>query len=208
MRIEKWVLGELATNGYIIKNEENRELVIVDPATCPELLLEHVKAEGYVPRAILLTHGHFDHVMGIDRLVAEFDLPVYLLEEEKEVLADPTQNLSAVFGTSYAYTKGEGLQDLDVISLAGLKIQVLHTPGHTKGGACYYLPEEHVLLSGDTLFARSVGRTDFPTGSMSTLVRSIKERLFALPEETKVYPGHGEETTIGEEKRENPYLGF
>lgn len=208
MKIEKWVLGELATNGYIIKNEENRELVIVDPATCPELFLEHVKADGYMPKAILLTHGHFDHVMGIDRLVAEFDLPVYLLEEEKGVLADPTQNLSAVFGTSYAYTKGEGLQDLDVIFLAGLKIQVLHTPGHTKGSACYYLPEEHVLLSGDTLFARSVGRTDFPTGSMSTLVRSIKERLFALPEETKVYPGHGEETTIGEEKRENPYLGF
>lgn len=208
MKIEKWVLGELATNCYIIKNEEKKELVIVDPAACPDLFFKHVQADGYVPKAILLTHGHFDHVMGIDRLVAELDLPVYLLEEEKEVLADPMQNLSAVFGTSYAYKKGEGLQDLDVFTLAGLQFQVLHTPGHTRGGACYYLAEEKVLLSGDTLFARSIGRTDFPTGSMSTLVRAVKERLFALPEETKVYPGHGEETTIGEEKRENPYMGF
>lgn len=208
MKIEKWVLGELATNCYIIKNEEKKELVIVDPAACPDLFFKHVQADGYVPKAILLTHGHFDHVMGIDRLVAAFDLPVYLLEEEKEVLADPMQNLSAVFGTSYTYAKGEGLQDMDVFTLAELQFQVLHTPGHTKGGACYYLADAKVLLSGDTLFARSIGRTDFPTGSMSTLVRTIKERLFALPEETKVYPGHGEETTIGEEKRDNPYTGF
>lgn len=206
MKIEKWVLGELATNCYVVKNEERKELVIIDPATCSQMFTEHLREDGYQPKAILLTHGHFDHVMGITRLVEEFQIPVYLLQEELEVLADATLNLSSMFGTSFAYEKGKPLHDLDIFECAGISFQVIHTPGHTKGGACYYIAEEDTLFSGDTLFFHSVGRTDFPTGSMGTLVRSIKERVFAVPPQTKVYPGHGDATTIEEEKYGNPYV--
>lgn len=206
MKIEKWVLGELATNCYVVKNEEKKELVIIDPATCPQMLFEHLREDGYQPKAILLTHGHFDHVMGIEGLVKEFQIPVRLIKEETEVLADASLNLSSVFGSPYTYTKGEPLEELEVLEYAGISFQVIHTPGHTKGGACYYVAEEETLFSGDTLFCQSVGRTDFPTGSMSTLVRSIKERLFVLPPQTKVYPGHGDATTIEEERYGNPYV--
>lgn len=207
MKIEKWVLGELATNCYVVKNEEKKELVIIDPACCSQMFLEHLRGDGYQPKAILLTHGHFDHVMGITELVREFQIPVRLLKEEAKVLADASLNLSSMFGTSYAYTGGEVLEDLEMFEYAGISFQVIHTPGHTSGGACYYVAEEETLFSGDTLFYQSVGRTDFPTGSMSTLVRSIKERLFTLPPQTKVYPGHGDATTIEEERYGNPYVG-
>lgn len=206
VKIERWVLGELATNCYVIKNEETKELIITDPATVSEQLATHLTADGYQPKAILLTHGHFDHMLGAEDLARRFSIPVYLLEAEKQILADPVKNLSSVFAAPYAYQQGIGLSDGQMISLAGIRIRVLHTPGHTAGGACYYFEEEQILLSGDTLFCGSVGRTDFPTGSMGTLIRSIREKLLLLPDETTVYPGHGEMTTIGAEKSQNPYL--
>ncbi len=206
MKIEKFVLGSMGTNCYLIENEETKELVIVDPATCPDYLVSHVKSHGYTPKAILLTHAHFDHVMGIDGWVKEFDIPVYLHEEEKQILADPELNLSGLFGSSYSYNQVNCLKDGEILSIAGLDFQVIHTPGHTAGGCCYYAEAEGVLISGDTLFCQSVGRSDFPTGSMSTLVRSIKEKLFTLPEDVKVYPGHESATTIGEEKQYNPFV--
>lgn len=206
VKIERWVLGELATNCYIIKNEETKELIVTDPAAVSDQLAGHLTADGYQPKAILLTHGHFDHVLGVEDLVKRFSLPVYLLEEEKQILADPAGNLSSVFGAPYRYQEGIGLSDRQTINLAGLDIRVFHTPGHTVGGACYYLEEEQILFSGDTLFCGSVGRTDFPTGSMGTLVRSIRERILVLPDETVIYPGHGEATTIGAEKLQNPYF--
>lgn len=204
MKIERFVLGNLATNCYLVENEETKELVIVDPATCPDEIVGHVRRQGYEPKAILLTHGHFDHVMGIDRWAHEFGVSVYLYEDEKEVLLNPEWNLSAMFGKTYSYSDGIGVKDGEVLSLAGFSFRVLHTPGHTKGGCCYYVEDADALFSGDTLFLQSVGRTDFPTGSMPVLARSIRERLFALPDETKVYPGHGDYTSIGDEK---PYLG-
>lgn len=206
MKIEKYVLGSMGTNCYLLVNENTKELVVTDPATCPEYLLSHVKTEGYIPKAILLTHAHFDHVMGIDGWVKEYNIPVYLHEEEKQILENPTWNLSEVFGSSYSYQRTEGLTDGQNFHVAGFSFQVIHTPGHTVGGCCYYEKAEGVLMSGDTLFCQSVGRSDFPTGSMAILVRSIKEKLLCLPEETKVCPGHGEMTTIGDEKVYNPFL--
>lgn len=206
MKVERFVLGSMGTNCYFLKNEESKELVIVDPAVCSEYLVSHVRTEGYTPKAILLTHAHFDHVMGIDGWVREFDLPVYLHEEEKEILADPRLNLSQMFGAGYVYEAAVGLQDGEELVLAGIPFRVIHTPGHTKGGCCYYVESEGVLLSGDTLFCQSVGRSDFPTGDMDTLAASIRERLFCLPEDVMVYPGHDRQTCIADEKRLNPFV--
>lgn len=206
MKIEKFVLGSLGTNSYLLINEETKEVLIVDPATCPDYLVQHIKSNGYLPKAILLTHGHFDHVMGLDGFVKEFDIPIYLHEEEKKILEDPSLNLSAMFGSSYAYHNVQCLKDGEILELAGLSLQVIHTPGHTCGSCCYYIKEEDVLISGDTLFCQSVGRSDFPTGSMSTLVHSIREKLFSLPDDTMVYPGHNEVTCIADEKMYNPFI--
>ena len=206
MKIEKFVLGSMGTNCYLIINEETKELIIIDPATCPDYVVSHVNSNGYIPRAIFLTHAHFDHVMGIDGWVKEFGIPVYLHEEEKKVLEDPELNLSGVFGASYSYSDVKCLKDGQELEVSGFIFKVIHTPGHTCGGCCYYCAEEGVLISGDTLFYQSVGRSDFPTGSMGTLVRSIKEKLFCLPEDVMVYPGHNDSTCIGDEKKYNPFV--
>lgn len=206
MKIEKFVLGSMGTNCYLIINEETQELVIVDPATCPDYVVSHIKSNGYVPQAIFLTHAHFDHVMGIDGWVKEFGIPVYLHEEEKKILEDPELNLSGLFGTSYSYGDVKCLKDGQEMNIAGFSFKIIHTPGHTCGGCCYYCEEEGVLISGDTLFYQSVGRSDFPTGSMGTLVRSIKEKLFCLPDDVMVYPGHNDATCIGDEKKYNPFV--
>ena len=206
MKIEKFVLGSMGTNCYLIINEETKELVIVDPATCPDYVVSHVKSNGYIPKAIFLTHAHFDHVMGIDGWVKEFGIPVYLHEEEKKVLEDPELNLSGVFGSSYSYSDVKCLKDGQELEIAGFVFKIIHTPGHTCGGCCYYCAEEEVLISGDTLFYQSVGRSDFPTGSMGTLVRSIKEKLFCLPDDVMVYPGHNDATCIADEKKYNPFI--
>ena len=206
MKIEKFVLSSMGTNCYLIINEETKELVIIDPATCPDYVVSHVKSNGYIPKAIFLTHAHFDHVMGIDGWVKEFDIPVYLHEDEKKLLMDPELNLSGVFGASYSYNDVKCLKDGQDLDIAGFTFKIIHTPGHTCGGACYYCEAEEVLISGDTLFYHSVGRSDFPTGSMGTLVRSIKEKLFCLPDDVMVYPGHDDATCIGDEKKYNPFV--
>ena len=206
MKIEKFVLGAIQTNSYLILNEDTKEVLIVDPAICPDYMISHVNSNGYIPKAILLTHGHFDHVMGIETWVDQFQIPVYLHEDEKEILADPKLNLSYMFGKAYSYDKVETLKDGETLEVAGFSLEVIHTPGHTKGGCCYYEEKEAVLISGDTLFHTSVGRSDFPTGSMSTLIKSIKERLFALPGDVMVYPGHNSLTCIADERKFNPFV--
>lgn len=206
MKIEKFVLGSMGTNCYLIINEATKELVIVDPATCPDYVVNHVKSNGYIPKAIFLTHAHFDHVMGIDGWVKEFGISVYLHEEERKILEDPELNLSGLFGTCYSYNDVKCLKDGQEMNIAGFTFKIIHTPGHTSGGCCYYCAEEVILISGDTLFYHSVGRSDFPTGSMGTLVRSIKEKLFCLPDDVMVYPGHDDATCIGDEKKYNPFV--
>ena len=207
MKIGKFVLGPVGTNCYIVINEGNRECFVVDPATCPPEFVSYIKDAGLEVKAVLLTHGHFDHILGRDGFLKEFSVPVYACEAEKELLESAQLNSSAsMLGQPYTFSGAEYVTNRQNLKIAGFEIQVIYTPGHTGGGCCYYIPAENVLFSGDTLFHGSIGRTDLPTGSMGQLVNSIRDRLFVLPDETKVYPGHMEETTIGYEKKYNPFI--
>ena len=206
IKIESRVLGPVATNCYLIINKDNNESIIVDPADSPESIYDMVVRSGSKPQAILLTHGHFDHIGAANEVREHYGIKIYASCDEEKLLASPARNLSNAYGMSLRVTADVLHNDGDILELAGLKIKAIHTPGHTPGGCCYYMEQEGVLFSGDTLFQTSVGRSDFPGGSASALVRSVKEKLLVLPEETHVYPGHMEETTIGYEKLHNPFI--
>lgn len=153
----------------------------------------------------MLTHGHFDHILAVEDIRRAFpEITVYAAEKEAKLLGDPRLNMTGSYGTGFSLSPDRLVKDGDVLELAGFKWKVIETPGHTAGSMCLWIEEEDVLISGDTLFAESLGRTDFPTGSSADIIRSIKERLFVLPEDTMVYPGHGEPTTIRHEKAHNP----
>lgn len=206
MKIEAHCVGPVQTNCYFAVNETTQEMFVVDPGDEASLLAEKIQAGGYIPRAILLTHGHFDHAGAASRLAEQFQVQIYAHEAEQETLENPAYNVSGMGGKKESYHADVYVKDEQILSIAGFSIRVFHTPGHTRGGCCYYIPREDVLFSGDTLFCQSVGRTDLPGGSMSRIVRSIREKLMELPEQTKVYPGHMEETTIEQERMWNPYL--
>ncbi|MCD8348124.1 MAG: MBL fold metallo-hydrolase [Lachnospiraceae bacterium] len=205
LQLETLVLGPVSTNCYLAKNRESGALLLIDPADCADVIARKIAGMRGTPEAILLTHGHFDHIGAAMELKNRFAIPICALDQEQEVLKDPVKNLTGWNGSGYGMTADRCFTDGEELVLAGFAITVLHTPGHTVGSTCYYLPEEEVLFSGDTLFHCSVGRTDFPTGSMGDIHRSLHEKLFMLPEKTEVFPGHDAATTIQYEKRFNPY---
>lgn len=206
LRVEQYVVGMVQTNCYFAINDNTKEALIVDPGASASKLAEIIEEEKLNPIAILLTHGHFDHAGGAEELADRYGIQIYAHEAERETLENPAINLSGWEGKERAYRADCYLKDEQEIDLAGFHIRVFHTPGHTVGGCCYFLPYQNVVFCGDTLFAQSVGRTDFPKGSASELIRSIKEKLMTLPEDVTVYPGHNEITTIGTERMYNPYL--
>lgn len=206
LAIRMMVLGPVQTNCFFLINEDTKEVLIIDPADRAQKIIEWINSEGLKPVAILLTHGHFDHIMGMAGVKNEYHIPVYACKDEVEVLANPQLNVSTMMGAYISLTADELFADGDVLELAGMKLKVISTPGHTIGSVCFYMEEEKVLISGDTLFEASVGRTDFPTGSSRQLIESIKTRLFVLPDDTDVFPGHGGTTSIAYEKAHNPFI--
>ncbi len=206
MRIERFIVGMVGTNCYVVSNEETLECFLIDPGAYSDKMITYIRENALKPRAILLTHGHFDHIMGLDEVLAQFFVPVYVQEEEEILLKDASYNASVSYGPAYTFSGASHIKDGQVLELAGMKIRVIHTPGHTIGGCCYYIESENVLFSGDTLFCGSVGRTDFPGGSSAEIVRSLHKLVDTLPENTEVFPGHDTSTTIGYEKRYNPFV--
>ena len=204
-QIEWMVLGMVSTNTYLVKNQDTGELLIIDPADAAGRIQEKIGQMEGRPAAILLTHGHFDHMLAADALRSAYDIPVYACIQEKDLLKNARYNLSASWASPHVMEADRYLADGETFREAGFEIRLLHTPGHTEGSCCYYLPEEAVLFSGDTLFAGSVGRTDFPTSSGADMRKSLQRLLSELPADTRVCPGHGDETTIAYEKRYNPF---
>lgn len=204
--LQKCILGMVYTNCYFLKNKETGELLLIDPAASPEKISEKIEEMQAKPAGILLTHGHYDHILAVEDIRKKYGIKVYACSEEQKMLLDPSINMSGFFGGGCSVRPDVLLKDLDVFMAAGFSIQMIHTPGHTVGSCCYYIEEEGVLFSGDTLFYGSVGRTDFPGGSTAEIVRSLHKLVDSLPEETEVYPGHDASTTIGYEKRYNPFV--
>jgi hydroxyacylglutathione hydrolase len=205
--VQNLCLGMVMTNVYFIMNDETKQMLIADPADAPERIFAQVEAMQGKPVAVLLTHGHFDHVMAVKAVAEKYDIPVIAAEAEEKLLADPALNMSSMTGMGSVSIKPDiFVKDMDEPEVPGFKFRVLLTPGHTAGSCCYYFYEDKILISGDTLFCRSCGRTDFPTSSPADMSRSLKRLVTELPEDVKVYPGHESETSIGFEKRMNPFV--
>ncbi len=205
MQIERRVLGMVRTNCYLVVNRETMEAVIIDPADSAGVLIADLDALGQGLRVFYL-HTDILTISGRPELSDRYQIPICAGREEADIMEDAGMNLSIQFRNPISVKADRLLEDGETLSMAGFDFRVLFTPGHTKGGVCYYVAEEQALFSGDTLFCESVGRSDFPTGSMSVLVHSVQGLLQELPEETAVYPGHEGETSIAHEKRNNPYI--
>lgn len=204
LKIGRIVLSVCATNCYFVYHEGQSECIVIDPADRGDYIYQALGSKGFKVKAILITHGHFDHIMGADELRKLAGVKIYAPAADKVLLQDAYVNYSAQWAKPYTLEADVLFEDGDIIDLGDLSCKVISTPGHTIGSSCFYFEEDKILISGDTLFEDSVGRTDLPTGSMSKLVRSIKEKLFVLPDDVKVYPGHGGFTDIGHEKMYNP----
>ena len=204
--VGRMVMGVVETNCYFIYDEDNKkDVIVIDPAK--DGVCERLNMKGFGCKAIFLTHGHFDHIMGVNELRDLTGAKVYALKEEAALLSDAALNASGQIRCPYTVTADVLLNDGEEVEIvSGHPCKVMSTPGHTAGSCCYYFYRDDVVITGDTLFAGSVGRTDLPTGDTSAIITSVRNLCDALPGHVKAYPGHGEETDIDTEKKYNPFV--
>jgi hydroxyacylglutathione hydrolase len=211
-QIAAFTLGPYETNCFVVSVPPSDECWIVDAGFGPEPMIEYIRREVLRPRALILTHAHPDHIAGVAAVRAAFpDLPILIHPAEADWLNNPEKNLSAAMGVPITAPGPDGtLEEGQELELAGTRWTVLHTPGHSPGGVTLHFPGDPdapgIARGGDALFAGSIGRTDFPGSDHDTLLGAIRAKLYALPDQTRVFPGHGPETTIGREKRSNPFV--
>ncbi len=206
MRLKVIVSPEMGENCYFVIDENTNEAIVIDPGYDVYKLCRIVDKEKINVNAICLTHCHFDHAGAAEGLSKYTSAPILICENEEAVAKSTSYNLSAMFGKPFTVPYDRVLKDGESFKFGNLEFKVISTPGHTQGGGCFYFEKDKAVFSGDTLFFMSVGRTDFPGGSSSALVNSIKNKLFNLPDDTVVYCGHGQQTSIGYEKDNNMFL--
>ncbi len=212
LQIKRFVLGPFETNCYVLWCQGSNSCLIIDASFDPEPMIRFINDQSLTPRQLILTHAHVDHIAGITQIRSDFpDLPILIHELEKDWLTDPMLNLSAMMGTPVTAPKPDAfLEHNQILTLEELSFRVRHTPGHSPGSITLeYLtdqPDHHLAIVGDTLFAGSIGRHDFPESDFDTLANSIRTQLYTLDETTSVLPGHGPYTTISHEKRTNPFV--
>ena len=205
MKIKTLVVSPFEVNCYLVWDESGKTGVIIDPGDEEELIFDQVKQAGFEPSAILLTHGHGDHIGAVRPVKDKYEIPIYIGQKDASMLQNPSANVSAIFGYQIVCPAAEHeISDGQSLKFGGLEFTVLNTPGHTPGGVCF-LAGNH-LFCGDTLFQMSVGRTDLPGGNFQTLIESINENLLTLSDDIICYPGHGPVTSIGSERKNNPFI--
>jgi len=204
--IVRGVVGGMGANCYIVASEQTKDGIIIDPGGGGQAILEEIKRLGLTIKLIVATHSHFDHLMALKEIKDALGAPFAIHEAEAPALSRGMSRMGGVGGPADSPPQPEVLlKEGDVIEVGELRFTVFHTPGHTPGGICLY--GEGIVFSGDTLFHQSIGRTDFPGGSMRQLLDAIQTKLMPLPDDTVVLPGHMDQTTVGEERRYNPFLG-
>ena len=205
MILERVCVGAYQANCYILASRRGSNAIIVDPGD-EEPRIRHILDKYKLkPAFIINTHGHIDHIGSDDK----FGVPVYIHSKELELLNSPQLNMSNFLGGAYQMkSKVITVEEGQLLELDDIQLEVIHLPGHTPGGIALLMkkPKDKILFTGDSLFRMSIGRTDFPGSDEATLVRAIKEKILKLPDDTVIYPGHGASSTIGEEKRDNPFL--
>lgn len=207
MRITNLPSGALQANTYLAVDEKTNEGFIVDPGGYNKVLTKEVRDNDVNIKYIILTHGHSDHICGVNEHKAEFpDAKIVAYKDEEAMLENPNLNQSPGFGVPYSTKADILVSDGDELKVGDVTLKFIHTPGHTEGGMCIYVKEARALFSGDTLFRQSIGRTDFPGGSYKEIMDSIRKKLFLLPDDTNVFPGHMGTTSIGFEKENNPFV--
>jgi hydroxyacylglutathione hydrolase len=200
-------VGLLQCNCSIIGDEQTREAMVIDPGDDIDRIVAIVRQHGLTVKQIVITHGHIDHVGGAMKLKQRTGAPILINEKDHALLKMLAVQAAWIGAAPPGPVEiDQPVRDADVIAVGTLTATVMHTPGHTEGSVCLYLPQEKTLVTGDTLFAGSIGRTDLPGGNFDNIMRSLRDRVLALPDDTTVVPGHGPMTTIGEERESNPFL--
>lgn len=208
MILKTLVVGRFQTNCYLVASEQTHEAMIIDPGGDAKQILAAINSAGVQVKQIVLTHFHFDHISAVDSVRSQTGARVAIHRDEAALLAEPPALFRFFIpNVPHGLVADHLLQHGDTLNIGELVVQVLHTPGHSPGGISLWIASEGVVFCGDALFREGIGRTDFPGSSHEVLQRSIRERLFSLPDETIVYPGHGPRTTIGHERKYNPWVG-